>query len=143
MAQEEPTLPLAVPNSPVTNADGERVGTLKNITIERLRFNTNNRGKLVVTGVLDGTLVRPGEANRQINDLAFSGIPARMTAERGDRAAVAELVCQILNLDIGRIDLNLLGLRVNLAPVDLDITAVTGRGNLLGNLLCALVGLLD
>jgi hypothetical protein len=32
---------------------------------------------------------------------------------------------------------------VDLAPVHLDITAQTGPGKLLGNLLCALVGLLD
>jgi hypothetical protein len=36
-----------------------------------------------------------------------------------------------------------LGLVVDLAPVHLDITAVSGAGNLLGNLLCAVVGLLD
>ena len=32
---------------------------------------------------------------------------------------------------------------VHLNQVDLDITRVTGPGNLLGNLLCAVAGLLD
>jgi len=51
--------------------------------------------------------------------------------------------CSILNLDLGPLNLNLLGLVVDLAPVSLDITAVPGAGNLLGNLLCAVAGLLD
>ncbi len=44
---------------------------------------------------------------------------------------------------LGPLDLNLLGLRVQLNQVDLRITAVPGPGNLLGNLLCAIAGVLD
>jgi hypothetical protein len=44
--------------------------------------------------------------------------------------------CSILNLD-------LLGLVVVLNQVVLNITAEQGPGNLLGNLLCAVAGLLD
>ena len=51
--------------------------------------------------------------------------------------------CDILNLVLGPLDLNILGLQINLDVVRLDITAVPGAGNLLGNLLCAVVGLLD
>jgi hypothetical protein len=51
--------------------------------------------------------------------------------------------CSILNLDLGPLHLDLLGLVIDLAPVHLDITAVPGAGNLLGNLLCAVAGLLD
>ncbi len=42
--------------------------------------------------------------------------------------------CNILTLNLGAIHLNLLGLVVDLAPVNLNITAVPGAGNLLGNL---------
>jgi hypothetical protein len=52
-------------------------------------------------------------------------------------------VCTILELTLGPLDLNLLGLRVQLDEVHLLITAVEGPGNLLGNLLCAIAGLLD
>ena len=55
----------------------------------------------------------------------------------------AQLSCEILRLSIGAINLDLLGLQVSLNPVLLVITAVPGAGNLLGNLLCAIVGLLD
>jgi hypothetical protein len=51
--------------------------------------------------------------------------------------------CQILTLDIGAIHLDLLGLVIDLSPIHLSITAVSGPGNLLGNLLCAIANLLN
>ncbi len=51
--------------------------------------------------------------------------------------------CTILTLDIGAIHLDLLGLVVDLAPIHLNITAQSGPGNLLGNLLCAVANLLN
>ena len=49
----------------------------------------------------------------------------------------------MLDLSLAPLDLDLLGLVVHLDNVHLNITAVPGAGNLLGNLLCAVVGLLD
>jgi hypothetical protein len=51
--------------------------------------------------------------------------------------------CDILHLELGPLTLNLLGLNIDLSRIVLDITAETGAGNLLGNLLCAVAGLLD
>jgi hypothetical protein len=51
--------------------------------------------------------------------------------------------CEILDLVLGPLDLNLLGLVVTLDTVHLNITAERGPGNLLGNLLCAVAGLLN
>ena len=51
--------------------------------------------------------------------------------------------CQILHLELGPLDLDLLGLVVHLDRVVLDITAEQGSVNLLGNLLCGIAGLLD
>jgi hypothetical protein len=56
---------------------------------------------------------------------------------------IGAATCDILHLDIGPISLDLLGLQVNLSEIVLDITAQSGAGNLLGNLLCAVAGLLD
>ncbi len=53
-----------------------------------------------------------------------------------------DVACTILDLHIGAIDLNLLGLRVQLAPVDLLISAESA-GGLLGQLLCAVANLLN
>jgi len=54
-----------------------------------------------------------------------------------------QATCSILHLVLGPLDLNLLGLKVHLNRVVLDITAESGSGNLLGNLLCAVAHLLD
>lgn len=57
--------------------------------------------------------------------------------------AAAAGSCQILDLVLAPLNLNLLGVVVHLDRVHLNITALTGPGNLLGNLLCAVAGLLD
>jgi hypothetical protein len=51
--------------------------------------------------------------------------------------------CSILALDLGPINLNLLGLVVRTNQIQLRIDAVQGAGNLLGNLLCGITGILD
>jgi hypothetical protein len=61
--------------------------------------------------------------------------------------AVAAASCSILHLELGPLDLNLLGLRVQLnncnnGPVVLDVTATPGAG-LLGDLLCGISNLLS
>ena len=57
--------------------------------------------------------------------------------------AVTEATCEILHLDLGPLSIDLLGLQIDLSRVVLDIVAQAGAGNLLGNLLCAVAGLLD
>ena len=49
----------------------------------------------------------------------------------------------MLNLVLGPLDLNLLGLKVHLNRVVLNSVAASGAGALLGNLICAVAGLLD
>ena len=61
--------------------------------------------------------------------------------------ALQEASCSVLSLALGPLDLNLLGLRVELddcegGPVTVDITATPG-GGLLGDLLCSLSNLLN
>jgi hypothetical protein len=56
---------------------------------------------------------------------------------------VAAPTCAILGLVLGPLHLDVLGLVVDLNRVILNITGETGAGNLLGNLLCGLVGILD
>lgn len=61
--------------------------------------------------------------------------------------AVTAATCEILSLALGPLDLNLLGLRVELddcanGPVTVDVTATQG-GGLLGDLLCGLTNLLN
>jgi hypothetical protein len=55
----------------------------------------------------------------------------------------AAATCPVLHLILGPLNLNLLGLHVHLNQVVLDITAVSGPGNLLGNLVCGVANLLN
>jgi hypothetical protein len=77
--------------------------------------------------------------------LAVVPIPVQNLQVAGGAAGMKlqQLSCRILHLELGPLDLNLLGLRIQLSRVVLDITAERGPGNLLGNLLCAIAGLLD
>ena len=93
-------------------------------------------GVLTVDGVLNGVVTSAGQTVATITDLAFS---TTATLANGGSAAR----CDILFLDLGPINLDVLGLVVDLSAVQLDIFAVPGAGNLLGNLLCAVAGLLD
>jgi len=51
--------------------------------------------------------------------------------------------CPILDLHLGPINLDLLGLKVQTSEICLSLTALPGSGNLLGNLLCDVSHLLD
>jgi hypothetical protein len=68
-------------------------------------------------------------------------------AETGSTSAQPPLptpgACSILNLTLGPINLNLLGLRVATNEIRLLVEAIPGAGNLLGNLLCAITNLLN
>ncbi|RRJ31563.1 hypothetical protein [Halocatena pleomorpha] len=61
----------------------------------------------------------------------------------GNDEAEDEAETRVLHLDLEGLFLDLLGLEVDLDEVVLDITAVSGPENLLGNLLSAVAGLLD
>ena len=93
-------------------------------------------GNLLVSGDLVGTITNPDGTTTEVDD-TFTDVVATL----GD--GTNSLRCSILNLDLGPLDLDVLGLVIELSDIQLDITAVQGPGNLLGNLLCALVGLLD
>lgn len=89
------------------------------------------------TSVVNGVLTLSGT-------ITGTGIPAGGTAfSTPIQSLAAPNGCSILTLDLGPLHLDLLGLVIDLAPVNLDVTAVPGAGNLLGNLLCAVAGLLD
>jgi hypothetical protein len=68
-------------------------------------------------------------------------LPVSNFASQGG-AMSAQVACPILTLTLGPLDLNLLGLRIQLNRVNLRITAIPG-GGLLGDLLCGLANLLN
>jgi hypothetical protein len=115
-----------------TNADGQ--GTFAG-TFTPKKFSVVN-GVLEATGLVKGTLTdASGTSLGTVSQTAT--IPV-------DRTNAADAVgCNVLNLTLGPLNLNLLGLVVTLNQVHLVIPAVPGAGNLLGNLLCAVTNLLN
>ena len=116
-------------------------------TFTLLRF-VNDNGTVVAVGTVAGT-VSDLSGNVLATGLQSVAIPVTVVGDRGSATRVAPAaisaaaVCPILHLDLGPLTLDLLGLNIDLSRVILDITAVSGAGNLLGNLLCAVTGLLD
>ena len=105
-------------------------GGLLNGVFTITSFGVNSANQLVANGTFTGTAV-------------VGGIAQTVTDTPASTPLAATGSCQILDLTLGPLDLNLLGLIVHLDQVHLTITAQQGPGNLLGNLLCAVAHLLD
>jgi hypothetical protein len=118
-AQAQTAIPINV-----NNAAGQFTGTL-NLS----RFAVQNN-QLVAIGTLTGTVTN--RAGQTIGSVVRSvTLPVIRTASTAS--------CPVLHLELGPLDLNLLGLVVHLDKVVLDITAEPGT--LLGGLLCSLANI--
>lgn len=110
-----------------TDAAGDAFSGVVTITSFAIQGN-----QLVAQGLLNGTLTK---VDGTVNSIAGQAVTLPVSG--------IDPNCQILNLVLGPLDLNLLGLTVHLNQVVLNITAVPGAGNLLGNLLCDVANLLN
>ena len=99
-------------------------------TFELQRFVARD-GALYASGLLTGTVS------------TATGVIGTVARNVLIPVAVGQATCDILHLDLGPLNLDLLGLQIDLSRIVLDITAETGAGNLLGNLLCAVTNLLN
>lgn len=121
----------AIPSgTSVTTTGGTAAGTLSNGVFQIQSF-ANQNGQLVANGTVTGTLKTATGATQTVKTAAT----APVTAASG--------TCSILDLTLGPINLNLLGLVVQTNAIHLTITAQQGPGNLLGNLLCSVANLLN
>jgi hypothetical protein len=132
-AQTAPTLTRVVPITGTAQNGKTFNGTY---TIQRFAARD---GKLFAVGTLKGKLKNRPVTRRNVR------IPAALANNGAQAAQIPPTpnACQILSLTIQPIDLNLLGLRVRTSRIDLLIEGVRGAGNLLGNLLCGITGILD
>jgi len=124
-AAQGPVRPVTLPVVGTVPGGGTFAGTL---TLTRF---VAQDGQLMVLGVVSGLLTNA------------AGVVTTVVSTIAAPVAITAASCSILHLDLGPLDLNLLGLQVNLSEIVLDITAQSGAGNLLGNLLCTVTGLLD
>lgn len=117
-------------------------------TIERFITRGN---KVFTSGTVTGTLAGKKVRKERVR------MPAALTAGAAQAAPGAHAAqvpvplpplppgnaCAILALNLGPVNLNLLGLVVRTNEIQLRIDAVQGAGNLLGNLLCGITGILN
>jgi hypothetical protein len=128
------TGPLTIPiNPPQTFVSSRGTATVTSVTITQLIRNPTT-GAISAVGTLSGTFT---DAVTGVTSSFTQAFTAPITLQQQGRR------CRILHLDLGPLFLDVLGLEITLSRVVLDVTAVAGPGNLLGNLLCALAGLLD
>lgn len=93
---------------------------------------TTSGNQILANGTISGTLTTAAGVTSTVSS-AVTGLPL----------INATASCPILSLTLGPLNLNVLGLNVTLNQVVLNITAVPGAGNLLGNLLCDVANLLN
>jgi hypothetical protein len=129
----------------VATKEGASLGTIAGtFAISRFAIQDN---VLVAIGQLNATYRdAAGVARTIVTQVAWpvahaGGSPGAEAASCDTGSATQG--CDILNLVLGPLHLDLLGLVIDLNQVILNITGETGAGNLLGNLLCAITGLLN
>jgi len=125
--------PAAAPAAPVVP------GVPVNVTLGQSGNILSGVATVTNATVQNGQLVLGGTFTGLVNGVQQTAIPFTSAIDLQQ----AEGSCQILDLVLGPLHLDLLGLVVDLNQVHLTITAEPGPGNLLGNLLCAVAGLLD
>jgi hypothetical protein len=114
------------------------------IPISQVLPNTDTlAGQLTINEfkVIDGQLTALGTLTARLTDAAGTLLGTVVTTVAVPVSGSGS--CTILHLTLGPLDLDLLGLQVHLNQVVLDITAQTGPGNLLGNLLCSIADLFN
>ena len=110
---------------------GTMIGTF-NINNFSVQNSQSGTPQLVATGNLVATLTN---AAGQAQTVVLNNVAAPVQASG---------TCPILSLTLGPLHLDLLGLVVDIPnPINLNIVAQSGPGNLLGNLLCSVTNLLN
>ncbi|HEX8848817.1 MAG TPA: hypothetical protein VF761_04715 [Gemmatimonadaceae bacterium] len=129
-----------VPVSGVLGDGGTFAGTF---TAQKLTYDETAK-TLVMSGVLTGKATTiDGVVHDVTQQFATPVSLSRHASASSPFRTTAMATCDILFLDLAPLHLDLLGLTLDLGEVVLDLNAVSGAGNLLGNLLCAVTGLLD
>jgi hypothetical protein len=151
-AQDVPRLTQVVPMSGTVAKGGKAFkgkqfkGTY---TIEKF---VSSGGKLYSVGTLKG---KAGSKKINKSNVRVPATAANSAAAGSSQAHSSQVpplplpplpagnACSILSLNLGPINLNVLGLVIRTNEIQLRIDAVQGPGNLLGNLLCSLSDLLN
>ena len=126
------TTPAPKPHLPTAYLQGtDALGNVLNAVFTVQSFAAQGN-QLVATGVVNGTITSATGTVTQVTNQSATVPVSGITAS-----------CPILSLTLGPLNLNILGLDITLNQVVLNIVAIPGNGNLLGNLLCDVANLLN
>jgi len=131
---------FAVPFSATGTNNGGTADVVGTFTIARF---ANQNGQLVAIGSVAATVKDAAGAARTVVTNVALPVAAITSGAAGSPTITPQVTCGILHLELGPLDLDLLGLVVHLDRVVLDVAAESGPGNLLGNLLCGISNLLN
>lgn len=117
--------------------DVEVSGELKDGTFKgkvRVTKLVHIDGKIRAYGVIEGVVCKVNGVKKEVKQ-TFKDVLTKCTRRGRDGK------CEIIELKIGGIYLDALGLKVKLSEIILDITATSGDNKILGNLLCELASI--
>lgn len=130
---------LALPVTGTASPSSTTSGALSSVPSGPITGTFNLQQFTVINGVVNavGTLVlNVTNAAGQVTSTVINNVAIPL-------AGTPTASCPVLSLTLGPLHLDLLGLVVDLNQINLNITAVPGAGNLLGNLLCSVANLLN
>jgi len=130
------TIENKLTNLPVTARKGDAVFRGKlDITSFRAAA-AGEPGEIVAVGKVTGKVTKGDKSKRVSQDNVV--VPVTISSSELHTRAI----CQVLNLVLGPIHLNLLGLHLDTNTIRINLTA-DSEGGLLGSILCALAGGVD
>jgi len=109
-------------------------------TLDITSFAVNDTGDgIVALGKVSGKVTGQGNGNKSFNDVPVTVPVSFPSNSAGVRA---QAICNILDLTLGPIHLDLLGLVLDTNTIHIHLTA-DSSGGLLGSLLCSVANLLN
>jgi hypothetical protein len=114
-------------------------------SIERFAARDNNT-RVVAVGMVTGSIF--DKSGRSIGTAVVGQVelpvqvgpgPSAAASSSSAAVAIAQVSCQVLHLDLGAVDLNVLGVQVTTAPITIDLTASSDNGGVLGQAICTVL----
>ncbi len=128
--------PLQLPIAGSATTGAAFAGTL---SIQRFEAR---RGQVVAIGMVSGSIAGVGTA--LVGPVALPvavGPGSQGAAASNSLVAQQQATCQVLHLEVGAVNLNLLGLQVTTLPIAIDLSG--DSAGVLGNLVCTILETLN
>jgi len=112
-------------------------------TLSVLKFSQRD-GKPVAIGMVSGSATSSsgtplGTALSGPIEIPVQVAPGSALTSAAPISVQPAATCQVLHLDLGAVNLNVLGLAVATQPIAIDVSGTTGGANVLGTLICTIL----